>query len=183
VPVMLVYGGIGDDISLANTSLPYGQVSGGMQYDPSNDTWTGLTQSGQPSSRFSHQAVMMGNNMVVWGGQSDSAFVGTGARYDTQTLGWMVTNAPEPDARDNFTAVVLTTPNVLIIFGGEGTTSPWLATGGRYDPATNSWTPIATALSPRESHTAVSTGTSMIVWGGDSNGNLVNTGGVYKPKS
>src|SRR4030095_7186100 len=55
-------------------------------------------------------------------------------------------------------------------------------TGGRYNPDTDSWTPtsIATAPSPRSNHTAVWTGSKMIVWGG-SNPFAVNTGGRYNP--
>ena len=42
-------------------------------------------------------------------------------------------------------------------------------TGGRYNPSTNSWTPTSTTDAPsgRYSHTAVWTGSEMIVWGGD----------------
>jgi hypothetical protein len=41
-------------------------------------------------------------------------------------------------------------------------------TGGRYNPGTDSWTPTSTTDAPlsREDHTAVWTGSQMIVWGG-----------------
>ena len=58
-------------------------------------------------------------------------------------------------------------------------------TGGRYDPTTDSWS--ATSLngvpSGRAAHTAVWTGTEMIVWGGFNNGNLIRTGGRYNPST
>ena len=40
--------------------------------------------------------------------------------------------------------------------------------GARYNPATDSWAPVAAAGAPdaRRYHTAVWTGTEMIVWGG-----------------
>jgi N-acetylneuraminic acid mutarotase len=52
--------------------------------------------------------------------------------------------------------------------------------GARYNPATDSWTPTSTTNQPtfRYFHTAVWTGSEMIVWSG--NGNL-NTGGRYNP--
>jgi N-acetylneuraminic acid mutarotase len=55
-------------------------------------------------------------------------------------------------------------------------------TGGRYNATTDSWTGISTTNAPsgRISHTAVSTASEMIVWGGD-NGSLLNTGGRYTP--
>jgi len=59
-------------------------------------------------------------------------------------------------------------------------------TGGQYDPVGNSWT--ATSITSgvpdgRTFHTAVWTGTKMIVWGGAIGGVPVNTGGQYDPVS
>jgi len=50
----------------------------------------------------------------------------------------------------------------------------------------DTWTPTSTTNAPaaRESHTAVWTGSEMIVWGGAiSNGNTLNTGGRYNPST
>jgi N-acetylneuraminic acid mutarotase len=54
--------------------------------------------------------------------------------------------------------------------------------GGRYNPAGNSWTAVSTNGAPaaRQSHTAVWTGSEMIVWGGW-NGSDLNDGGRYNP--
>ena len=57
-------------------------------------------------------------------------------------------------------------------------------TGGLYDPATDTWTPTSTVGAPpaREGHTAVWTGSKMIVWGGFGRpGGPSNTGGLYDP--
>ena len=56
----------------------------------------------------------------------------------------------------------------MIVWGGWLTRWPPIDTGARYDPATDSWTPISIvgAPSPRRSHSAVWTGQQMIVWGG-----------------
>ena len=59
-----------------------------------------------------------------------------------------------------------------------------LNTGGRYNPSTDTWTTTSTinAPSPRGAHTAVWTGSEMIVWGGNTNSGLsFNTGGRYNP--
>jgi hypothetical protein len=67
----------------------------------------------------------------------------------------------------------------MIVWGGGSTVN----TGGVYDPANDTWTATladATAPLSRTSHTAVWTGTKMIVWGGYTTGR-VNTGGVYDP--
>ena len=65
----------------------------------------------------------------------------------------------------------------MIIWGGEGSAGI-LNTGSRYNPATDSWTPTGANNAPtaRSGHTAVWTGSQMIVWGGGS-----NTGGKYDP--
>jgi hypothetical protein len=69
---------------------------------------------------------------------------------------------------------------------------PWSAgidgatpnTGGIYDPVTNTWTPTSAIGAPgaRKNHTAVWTGTKMIVWGGVSDLEVpVQTGGALEP--
>src|SRR5438445_8308331 len=60
--------------------------------------------------------------------------------------------------------------------------SGYFNTGGRYHPTTDSWTATSTTNAPagREIHTAVWTGSEMIVWGGY-NGSDLNTGGRYNP--
>jgi N-acetylneuraminic acid mutarotase len=75
----------------------------------------------------------------------------------------------------------------MIVWGGVFSDTFATNTGGRYDPALDTWTPTSPANAPesREDHTAVWTGTEMIVWGGwYSDGtiiHLVNTGGRYDP--
>ncbi len=61
----------------------------------------------------------------------------------------------------------------MIVWGGwAGDYPDYFDTGGRYDPATDTWTATATGGAPpaRYDHTAVWTGTEMIVWGGTVNG-------------
>src|SRR5262249_17928085 len=57
-------------------------------------------------------------------------------------------------------------------------------TGGRYIPATDSWTPTSTGANvpqARSNHTAVWTGNTMIVWGGDDPVVFPAGGGRYDP--
>lgn len=68
----------------------------------------------------------------------------------------------------------------MIVWGG-GDASGRSATGAAYFPATDSWTALPTSpLAPRQGHTAVWTGSEMIVWGGET-GPFVNTGARYSP--
>jgi hypothetical protein len=56
-----------------------------------------------------------------------------------------------------------------------------LDSGGRYDPETDSWSPTTATGAPsaRVDHTAVWTGSSMLVWGGDDLNDVFDTGGRY----
>jgi hypothetical protein len=67
----------------------------------------------------------------------------------------------------------------MIVWGGGGVGGD-LNTGGRYNPATDTWTATSTTNAPeaRLGHTAVWTGSEMIVWGGIGGS---NTGGRYNP--
>src|SRR6185436_17307255 len=56
--------------------------------------------------------------------------------------------------------------------------------GGRYDPATDSWQATSTTNAPqaRRDHTAVWTGSRMVVWGGIAGSSTrLGTGGRYDP--
>src|SRR6185295_12504500 len=66
------------------------------------------------------------------------------------------------------------TGSEMIVWGGNLTDT---FTGGRYDPATDAWSYLATALARiSSSPTLVWTGSVVIAWGGN-----VNTGARYDP--
>jgi N-acetylneuraminic acid mutarotase len=112
-------------------------------------------------------AVWTGTEMIVWNGDGP---VPEGGRYNPAADSWSavaVTGAPQ--ARIRHTAVW--TGSEMIVWGGRGFDVDHfyaLNTGGRYNPASNSWTAttIAGAPPPRYYHTAVWTGNDLIVWGG-----------------
>jgi hypothetical protein len=93
---------------------------------------------------------------------------------------WTATASP-PDPRNSHTAVW--TGSEMIAWGGQSNGTP-LNTGGRYTPATDTWTPtnISGAPTARSGHSAVLTGNEMIVWGGY-DGGYPNTGGRYNPST
>src|SRR5712692_8150808 len=80
----------------------------------------------------------------------------------------------------------------MIVWGGcpNPSCTQTLNTGGRYDPATDTWTAISTdgAPSARSRHTAVWAGTEMLVWGEGGipaypTCGFSGTGGRYNPAS
>jgi N-acetylneuraminic acid mutarotase len=74
----------------------------------------------------------------------------------------------------------------MIVWGGDDGGVGLYNDGGRYNPTTDTWTAInpinATTPPARHYHTAVWTGTEMIVWGGAGPG-LPNDGWRYDPSS
>ena len=58
-----------------------------------------------------------------------------------------------------------------------------LDSGGRYNPSTDTWIATSTTNAPdaRNAHTAVWTGSQMIVWGGVATSSIFSTGGRYNP--
>jgi N-acetylneuraminic acid mutarotase len=185
---MIVWGGQGNVSSRT-----------GSRYDPLTDSWTPASSgSGAPTGRWRHTAVWTGTEMIVWGGgaydgQGYPIEFDTGGRYDPDTNSWSPTSTGPgvPLHRKMHTAVW--TGAEMIVWGGRyyDGSGHHLDTGARYDPEADSWTATSMAngvLTTRAYHTAVWTGTEMIVWGGVAAqcgdiGCLFsrNTGGRYNP--
>jgi N-acetylneuraminic acid mutarotase len=171
---MIVWGGFAGIGNYLNT---------GGRYDPSTDSWTATSRTNAPAGRAGHTAVWTGSEMIVWGGGNGTTYFNTGGRYNPSTDTWTATNIINaPAGREGHTPVW--TGSEMIVWGGyyyDGS-GHWLNTGGRYNPALDSWTATSTTNAPdgRVLHTAVWTGSEMIVWAG-SNGSLFNTGGRYDP--
>src|SRR5258705_329439 len=173
----------------------------GARYNLSTDSWT---PTNVPTASAGHTAVWTGSEMIVWGGKGSGCVK---AKYDGSIGGRRGTsNTNAPDARASHAADW--TGSQMMVWGGitppsTATASPSTiakpspstnitgfliltppprGTGGRYDPITDSWTATSTTNAPyaRNSHTAVWTGSEMIVWGGVG-ADYFNTGGRYNP--
>jgi N-acetylneuraminic acid mutarotase len=173
--VMVIWGWVGSNI--------------GGRYDPIADTWSPTTTVNAPAARYDHTAVWTGSAMVVWGGQGGGGYFNTGGRYDPVADSWAATTTVNaPTKRYDQTAVW--TGSVMVVWGGligEGKSAVFFHTGARYDPVSDTWAPTSTTSAPeaRAGHTAVWTGSLMMVWGGraDNFGTDLNTGGRYDPVS
>jgi hypothetical protein len=144
------------------------------------EAWLGATSTtNAPSTGL---GAWIGNALMIWTG--DPAVPATFYDPVSDTWSGSATTVGAPSQRILFSA--LWTGTELIIWGGL---TQWvggtpLDTGARYNPSTNTWTPMSTVGAPlaRFSHMAVWTGTRMIVWGGEQPGfNYFNTGGIYDP--
>jgi len=156
-------------------------LSDGAAYDLAADGWSALAEAGAPSSRESAGAVWTGSEMIVWGGWVDGgALFGDGARYRLADDTWSpVSPAGAPAARARFVAQWM--DGEMLVWGGcsaplcyqpdppgAGIFDKVFGDGARYDPATDSWTPVSSAHSPRPRHAAVSvwTGSEVLLDGG-----------------
>ena len=175
---MIVWGG-DDGSNYLNT---------GGRYNPSTDSWTPTSTTNAPHARGILPAVWTGSEMIVWGGLSAAyTYYNTGGKYNPSTDSWTATNTSNaPSARAFHTAVW--TGVEMIVWGGQysdGNQTLFPTTGGRYNPGTDSWTATNTTNAPsgREHHTAVWTGSEMVIWGGVfcCPGGNFNTGGRYNP--
>jgi Bacterial Ig-like domain len=182
---MIVWGG--DDSSFVTNT--------GGRFDPSASdvsAWTATADTAManaPLARTNHTAVWdaVDSEMIVWGGSDlgGSNLTNTGGRYSPLSDNWTSTpTAGAPTPRIEHTAVW--TGNEMIVWGGIADTG-LTNSGGRFDPAAaagvGAWTATSSsgAPSPRFGHTAVWTGTEMIVWGGDAGFGPLFDGARYNP--
>ncbi|MDB6133498.1 MAG: Kelch repeat protein [Verrucomicrobiales bacterium] len=170
---MIVWGGV-TDLAYQNT---------GGRYNPTTDTWSTVGTANAPSARYRASAVWTGNAMIVWGGVDGTAALGDGAAFYPETGIWAtISKVSAPSARQLHTAVW--SGAEMIVWGGVNTTAlsgqTAYADGARYNPATNIWTGMAASnTNPRFFHTAVWTGSEMMVWGGQSKDPAGPTGAEF----
>jgi N-acetylneuraminic acid mutarotase len=165
----------------------YAYFNDGGRYNPAANVWMSLSSTGAPTGRSSHTAVWTGREMIVWGGyyyyNGDVYYLSDGGRCNPVANSWkpVATNGA-PAAREWHT--VVWTGSEMIVWGGAGNGySIGLNDGGRFNPAANSWTavPSADTLAARELHTAVWTGSEMILFGGQGSAGCLSDTWSYYP--
>ena len=146
-----------------------------------------------PAGRSGAVGFWTGNEALVWGGFGHSGnsyyFFNDGSRYNPSTDSWNpISTVNAPSSRTYPLAVW--TGTEMLIWGGldsiildidGNATGEYLADGGKYNPSTNTWTTISTIGAPpsRWQVPAAWTGTYMIIWSTDEDGNT--TGARYNP--
>jgi hypothetical protein len=181
---MIVWGGIRIDNS--NEDEKYSYFNTGGRYNPLTDSWA-FTSTGEnvPLARCIHSSIWTGKEMIIWGGYDINGACNTGGKYDITIDSWIPTSTgvSVPSGRGGHTAVW--TGKEMIIWGGWIPEEPHITNmGGKYTPATDSWTSTSTGNNVptgRDGHTAVWTGIEMLVWGGHNFGSLLASGGTYRP--
>jgi Bacterial Ig domain len=154
----------------------------GARYDPVTDTWRPMSTAGAPAYRWSASVVWTGTQLIVWGGDGGGFALNSGGRYDPAGDAW--TPLPTaPLAPRVFHAAAWTGSRTVVWGGYNGYIGQMYGDGARYDLATNSWLPVSAASAPnaRFYHTAVWTGSEVVVWGGLNYPVYDLSGGRYNP--
>jgi hypothetical protein len=171
--------------------IVWGANGVGGLYDPATDSWAALSTVGAPAAWSRHAAVWTGSRMIVWGSRWSSetnTYENAGALYDPASDTWAgMSAAGAPCNRLRHTAVW--TGSRMVVWGGsvDPVASP-VEPAALYDPATDAWSagsPVGAPTS-RRGHSAVWTGSRMIVWGGQGEITLgrprdLSTGFTYDP--
>jgi N-acetylneuraminic acid mutarotase len=178
--LMVIWGG-----KTVNTPL-----NSGGRLDPVANTWTPTGPAGIPEGRNDAHAIWTGTQLIIWGGWTDRTLFSSGSRYDPALHLWSPISTL--NSGDGGTAVW--TGSAMIVWGGRsnaagGAVITYSGLGGTYYPLTDSWVPTSTAGAPssRSGHTAVWTGSRMLVWGGffvqtpPGITTYFNDGGLYDP--
>ena len=165
----------GGDIFWTGSELLVGGAIPSL-YDPVADRWRpGAVPANIPVP--SGAAVWTGAEMLVW------MPGGNGGRYDPAADTWTAMAPLTVGGRSEFSMVWA--GDRMIAWGGTngGGVCCYFDTGFIYRPTTDTWrqTPALGVPEKRAGHTAVWTGSEMIVWGGRRGGTLFNSGGRYDP--
>jgi hypothetical protein len=166
--------------NLVPSQSPFVDVSTGDLHLVSG---TGAIDAASPI--YAPQVDIEGRSRPIDGNQDGSSEPDIGAHEFLPSAApdsWTpISDVDAPEARTNHT--IVWTGTEMIVWGGNFS-GAFFGNGGRYDPVQDIWTPLTGidtgAPVGRTYHTAVWTGSEMIIWGG-MNGADLNTGGRYDP--
>jgi N-acetylneuraminic acid mutarotase len=152
-------------------------------YNPSSGTWLGGPDMGTPRVGPSAVTLKSGSVLVV-GGQSTVTAAGaldTGQIYNPSTNAWGAVSNTMSSARAANPAAVLLQNGEVLVAGGLDTSNKAVATADLYNPATNSFTPVASMHVKRSVPTATLLPNGNVLVAGGSDSVPIATAEVYNP--
>jgi hypothetical protein len=168
---MVVWGGGTSESTALNT---------GGRYRVATNSWSATSMTFAPAGANLSTAVWTGSLMIVWGGEVSGRSVLGGSRYNPATNQWLGIAWWNDEVSMGHTAIW--TGSRMIVWGGQNNNWVYRSHGGLYDPVADTWTSVSTGPNvpnPRRDHSAVWTGTEMIIWGGYAIGSSL--GARYDP--
>ena len=112
----------------------------------------------------------IGESLYVWGGDTGSSKIGSGAIYNFSSGAWTsMASTSAPAARAGFSMVANGTQ--IIVWGGVGDSS-LLNSGGIYETRDHTWSSLSTdaaggaTVQATAFHSTSWSGSKMIIWGG-----------------
>ena len=173
---MLLWGGFGSSY-----------LGTGGAYSPASLAWSALATNGAPAGRDGHVGVWTGARLLIWGGLNGGGLLADGSSYDLTGGAWTPLPVPNAPSARHFPTAVWANDR-MIIFGGQGAggavgTGAALPFTGGITPGVWQTLPALNAPSARSGHTAVWTGSKMLIWGGAAGGTLVGNGAAYDPST
>ncbi|MDY7232406.1 Kelch repeat-containing protein [Hyalangium rubrum] len=148
---------------LTSVLLPSGKVlvAGGDTaelYDPERDSWTATGRLLEPRREYTMSLLPSGKVLVAGGvSVASNAVLASAELYEPSTGTWSATGSMT-HPRHWHAAAALPSGQVLVAGGDDGTGMMGqpgeLVLAERYDPATGTWTPVASMTDRRAKHTA-----------------------------
>jgi non-specific serine/threonine protein kinase len=138
-------------------------------FELQNGSWVEL--QAMPDARAAGAAAVVGNQIVVFGGQANGQPVSAVDVYDSNR--WSTTT-PLPNPRDHL-AGVSDGRYVYAVGGRHLTPANPQGTVDRYDPLTRTWTALPSLPTPREGLAATIVGGDLVTAGGEQKTRVLNT--------
>jgi hypothetical protein len=137
-------------------------------------SWQKMVEAAPIQARSLIGTVLIGNKLVVWGGEIKDNPVSDGAVYDIDRDSWKKMSKAPIEGREHFT--ILAYGKKVIIWGGENT--PY---GAIYDIDKDAWAKMAEApiTLGAEPYTSGVLGNKVLVWGIGKTRELNPVGGIY----
>jgi hypothetical protein len=164
-------------------------VAGGARYDDATDTWLPMDAGANaPSARSNVAFAWSGTELYLFGGRIGTAVTNEGYAYDPAQDKWRkLPTTGAPIARSDAFATWM--GNKLFVWDGRDMTGASVAnSGGIYDPATNTWSAVATGSAPAKRGApypkngwAAGSGSKVFFVGGEDGTTAKHDGGIYNP--
>jgi hypothetical protein len=145
----------------------------GARYSPSSDSWSPIATAGAPSPRHLQGACWTGTEVMVWGGQGETALpLDTGEAYDPNANTWRslppINGLIKPRAAPD----LFWTGKSLLVYQGVGKADKTgrrkpIFDGALLDTTTNEWRPMNPTGAPgpgTSKHHTCLIGKDLVVW-------------------